>query len=235
MFPPVRDRLSFRGTKNDTAIPIADDGFGSLALSFGPTQIGSPGGQRRGGAAEKNINCPTIDFLTMQESGRVSLGGMSVSLGNPWLFFGVTYAVTWSFLLLAIALGVSFQSAEGVVLQLLALLGPGAAGIGFVYLVYGDRGRADFWNRIKQPRRIGVRWFLVILLVPVGVTIVATVGASLLGGPGVAWGEAVRELGSDPLAILPTLFFATLPPILEEFGWRGYAVNSLGHGGPRLL
>ena len=163
----------------------------------------------------------------MYESGRISLGGVSISLGNPWLFFGVTYAVTWSFLLLAIVLGVSFQSAEGVVLQLLALLGPGAAGIGFIYLVYDDRGRADFWNRIKQPRRIGVRWFLVILLIPVGVTIVAAVGASLLGGSGAAWGEAVRELSRNPLVILPTLFFATLPPILEEFGWRGYALDRL--------
>jgi membrane protease YdiL (CAAX protease family) len=130
-------------------------------------------------------------------------------------------------LLLAIVLDVSFQSAEGAVLQLLVLLGPGAAGIGFIYLVYDDRGRADFWNRIKQPRRIGVRWFLVILLTPVGVTVVAAVGASLLGGSGVVWGDAVRELSRNPLAILPTLFFATLPPILEEFGWRGYALDRL--------
>jgi membrane protease YdiL (CAAX protease family) len=72
-----------------------------------------------------------------------------------------------------------------------------------------------------------VRWFLVILLIPVGVTGVAAVGASLLGGSEVVWGEAVRELRSNPLAILPTLFFATLPPILEEFGWRGYALDRL--------
>jgi len=163
----------------------------------------------------------------MQTPGRPTVRNTSISVGGPWWFFGVTYSITWGFLLVAIALGVSFRSAEGVVLQLLALLGPGIAGIGFVYHVYDDRGRADFWNRIKQPRRIGVRWFLIILLIPVGVTTVATIGATLLGDPSVAWGVTVRELRSNPLALLPALFFATLPPILEEFGWRGYALDRL--------
>jgi membrane protease YdiL (CAAX protease family) len=72
-----------------------------------------------------------------------------------------------------------------------------------------------------------VRWFLVILLIPVGVTGVAAVGASLLGGSEVVPREAVREPRSSPLAILPTLFFATFPSTLEEFGWRGYALGQL--------
>jgi membrane protease YdiL (CAAX protease family) len=143
------------------------------------------------------------------------------------VFFGVAYAITWGCWLAAIALGVSFDTAFGAVLLLIGLTGPGAAGIGFIYLVYDDRGRTGFWNRIRQVRRIGVRWFLVILLVPVVVTIMAAIADSLLGGPGVALGEGVREFGVNPLAILPALFFATLQPILEELGWRGYALDRL--------
>lgn len=163
----------------------------------------------------------------MAESRRVGIGGRSIPVGNPWVFFGVTYAVSWGFLLVAIVWEVSFQSLEGLVLLLLALLGPGASGIGFVYLVYDDRGRADFWNRVRQPGRIGWSWFLVVLLVPVGVTVVAALSARLLGGPAVSWGEAILQLGAHPLSILPALFFATLPPILEELGWRGYALDRL--------
>lgn len=148
-------------------------------------------------------------------------------MGNPWVFFGVTYAITWSFLLLAIAFDVNFQSVEGVVLQLLALLGPGAAGIAFVYLVYDERGRTDFWTRITHPQRVGIRWLIVILSVPLGVTVLAGVVGLLLGGSGPAWGEGVSQFGANPLAILPALFFATLPPILEELGWRGYALDRL--------
>ena len=163
----------------------------------------------------------------MEESSRSTIGNTSISVGNPWLFFGTTYAITWGFWLAAIALEVPFDSAAGLVLLLVGLTGPGIAGIGFVYLVYDERGRMDFWNRLKQVRRIGVKWFLVILLVPVAVTLVATVVAVLVGGPGATWGEGVQAFGANPLAIVPALFFATLPPILEELGWRGYALDRL--------
>lgn len=163
----------------------------------------------------------------MHETGSRRIGRTSVEVGNPWVFFAVTYAITWTVLLLTIVLGINFQTAEGVVVQLLGLLGPSAAGIGFVYLVYGEEGRADFWNRIKEVSRIGVRWFLVILLIPIVVTVVAAIADSLLGGPGITWGEVIQETTSNPLAILPALFISTLPPILEELGWRGYALDRL--------
>lgn len=163
----------------------------------------------------------------MQEDTYRTIGNTSVGVGNPWLFFAVTFAITWGFWLAAIALGVSFDTAAGAVLLLIGLSGPGAAGIGFVYLVYDERGRADFWNRVTQVRRIGVRWGFVILLLPLGVTAAAVLIDALLGGPGAAWGEGVREFSSNPSAILPALFFATLPPILEELGWRGYALDRL--------
>ncbi|WP_232702049.1 CPBP family intramembrane glutamic endopeptidase [Halobacterium wangiae] len=163
----------------------------------------------------------------MGETARPTIGDTSISAGNPWLFFAVTYAITWSFWLAAIALGVRFDSAAGLALLLVGLTGPGAAGVGFVYLVYDERGRADFWNRIRSVRRIGVAWFLVILLVPTVVTVVAGVVDVLFGGPGATLDEGVQEFGVTPLAILPALFFATLPPILEELGWRGYALDRL--------
>jgi membrane protease YdiL (CAAX protease family) len=163
----------------------------------------------------------------MGETTRSTLGDTSISVGNPWLFFGVTYLLTWSFWVAAIALGVRFDSAAGLALLLVGLTGPGIAGIGFVYLVYDERGREDFWNRVTQVRRIGVEWLLVVLLIPVVVTLVAAVVETLLGGPGARFGEGVREFGVNPLSILPALFFATLPPILEELGWRGYALDRL--------
>jgi membrane protease YdiL (CAAX protease family) len=134
---------------------------------------------------------------------------------------------TWVFWLAAIALGVRFDSATGLVLLLVGLAVPGVAGIVFLYLVYDERGRSDFWNRVISPRRVGLRWLVVILLVPLGIAVLAGVVDLLLGGTGPTWGEGVTEFGVSPLAILPALFFATLPPILEELGWRGYALDRL--------
>ena len=146
------------------------------------------------------------------------------------MFFGATFAITWGCWLSAIGLGVSFDTALGAVLLLVGLVGPGAAGVGLTYAVYDERGRTDFWNRVRQVRRIGLRWFLVILTVPVVVTVVAAILDSLLAGPGVALGEGVQEFSVNPLAMLPALFFATLPPILEELGWRGYVLDRLQLG-----
>jgi membrane protease YdiL (CAAX protease family) len=143
------------------------------------------------------------------------------------VYLAVAVGGTWLFWLPAIALGVRFDSAVGLVLLLVGLAVPGVAGIAFVYLVYDERGRSDFWNRVVNPRRVGLRWLVVILLVPLGIGVLAGVADLLLGGTGPAWGEGVTEFGVNPLAILPALFFATLPPILEELGWRGYALDRL--------
>lgn len=146
---------------------------------------------------------------------------------GPWPFFAVTFAITWGCWLSVVALDVTAESAVGLVLLLVGLAGPGIAGIAFVYRVYGPAGRADFWDRLTNVRRFGARWLLVILLVPLGVALAAGLIDLLLGGVGPTWGEGVQAFGVDPLALIPVLFFATLPPLLEELGWRGYALDRL--------
>lgn len=165
--------------------------------------------------------------LKVTETKRSTVGEIARPAASPWLFFATTLGITWFFWLLVVALGLGVDSAAGALLLLAGLAGPGVAGVGFVYLVYDEPGRRDFWNRVTGLRRIGVRWVLVILLFPPAVIATAAAVDLLLGGPGAAWGEGVREFATSPLAILPALFFATLPPILEELGWRGYALDRL--------
>lgn len=148
-------------------------------------------------------------------------------VGSWWVYLAVAVGGTWAFWLPAIVLGVRFDSVAGLVLLLVGLAIPGLLGIVFVYLHYDERGRTDFWNRVTQPRRFGTRWLTVILLVPLGIGVLAGVVDLLFGGTGPVWGEGVTQFGVNPLVLLPTLFFATLPPILEELGWRGYALDRL--------
>jgi membrane protease YdiL (CAAX protease family) len=143
------------------------------------------------------------------------------------VFFAVTFAITWGFWLSAIAFDVGTDTAAGVVWLLLGLTGPGVAGVGLVYLLYDENSRKEFWNRVWDFRRIGGRWYLVILLyAPVAVAIAALIDV-LLGGGGATYAAWVPQLSTNLVAFLPTLFFATLPPILEELGWRGYALDQL--------
>lgn len=155
-------------------------------------------------------------------------------LAEPWKFFAATFGITWSFWLAAIALDLSFDSALGLALLLAGLTGPGVAGIGFVYLVYDADGRRDFWARLRGTRRIGVRWFLVILLLPFAIVLAAAGIDLVAGGTGATLGAGVRGFATNPMAILPAIFFATLPPLLEELGWRGYALDRLQSRGSAL-
>jgi len=168
-----------------------------------------------------------MDESTSHGRSKGDIENASDGIGRWWVYLAVAVGGTWLFWLPAIALGLRFDSAVGLVLLLVGLAVPGVAGIAFVYLVYDERGRSDFWNRVVNPRRVGLRWLVVILLVPLGISVLAGLADLLLGGAGLAWGEGVTEFGVNPLAILPALFFATLPPILEELGWRGYALDRL--------
>ena len=168
-----------------------------------------------------------MDESTSHARPEGDIENTSGGIGRWWVYLAIAVGGTWLFWLPAIALGVRFDSAVGLALLLVGLAVPGVAGIAFVYLVYDERGRSDFWNRVVNPRRVGLRWLVVILLVPLGISVFAGVADLLLGGPGPAWGEGVTEFAVNPLAILPALFFATLPPILEELGWRGYALDRL--------
>jgi membrane protease YdiL (CAAX protease family) len=165
--------------------------------------------------------------MPIDERRQEHAGATGLSVGSPWTFFAVTYATTWAFWLPAIAFDVSFSTVEGVALLVAGLAGPGLGGIGFTYLVYDDRGRADFWQRLRSVRRIGLRWGLVIAAVPLALSLLAAGVDRLFGGVGATWAAGVVGFAANPLTILPTLFFVTLPPFLEELGWRGYVLDRL--------
>lgn len=162
----------------------------------------------------------------MSETISPKIGNNFVSIGNPWVFFGVTFAITWGFWLLSILLGFRGDSTGGFLLGALGLAGPGVAGVAFVYLVYDEPGRNDFWNRLTQVGRIRARWLPAIFLLPPVVLITAAVADLALGGTSASladWLMADNRL----MLFLPTLFMATLVPLLEETGWRGYALDRL--------
>jgi membrane protease YdiL (CAAX protease family) len=151
----------------------------------------------------------------------------SSTLSSPWIFFAVTFGWTWLFWILAIALGLGSDTAPGIVLQLLGVIGPMVAGIAFTYLTRDKEGRRDYRLRVIDPRRIGFGWFLVVLLfVPILNSLAALLDI-LTGGSGATWGEAVVQFSSHPLAIIPSLLFASLIPFIEELGWRGYVLDRL--------
>jgi membrane protease YdiL (CAAX protease family) len=148
------------------------------------------------------------------------------SLRSPWLYFAVTFAWTWFFWGLGILLQVSMESAGGL-LFLLGVLGPMLTGIGFTYLTKDRAGRRDYWARVIDVKRIGLKWFLVILLFTPVLNVLAALLDVLFGGQGATWGPSLVNAASDPISLLFSALFATLIPFIEELGWRGYVLDRL--------
>ena len=119
------------------------------------------------------------------------------------------------------------ESTGGFAILFLGVLGPMLTGIGFTYLTRDRAGRRDYWKRIVDVKRIGLKWFAVILLFTPILNLLAAGIDVLVGGQGATWGPSLLNAVSDPISLLFSALFATLVPFIEELGWRGYVLDRL--------
>jgi membrane protease YdiL (CAAX protease family) len=148
-------------------------------------------------------------------------------LASPWIYFLATYIWSGIFGGLAILMNLSMETAEGLVLVLLAATGPMVTGIAFTYLTRDKAGRRDYWKRVVDFKRIPTKWYLVILLFVPILNSAAALLDKLAGGSGGTWGEAALNFITNPSSIILSILFASLFPFIEELGWRGYVLDRL--------
>jgi membrane protease YdiL (CAAX protease family) len=104
-------------------------------------------------------------------------------------------------------------------------LGPLVAALIVLGVVEGRSGLADLGHRMLRWR-VGVRWYVLAIAIPLGATLAAL-------GLNLALGSPVSALdGLDPWYLLIGLFFLRLinpldGPMGEEPGWRGFALPRL--------
>lgn len=158
---------------------------------------------------------------------KISSNLSTSTISSSWLFFALTFLWTWFFWILAAFLNVGMDSAAGVILLLLGVLGPMVTGITFTYLTQDKEGKRDYWKRIIDFRRISGKWYLIIFLFVPILTVLAAILDILSGGSGATLGELATNFLSQPLSIIPSLLCASLIPFIEELGWRGYALDRL--------
>ncbi len=140
-------------------------------------------------------------------------------------FFVLAYAFSWwPWPLYALGL------APGYIIG----FGPFLAALVVLALTRGKVGIIELLKRMVRWR-VGVQWYAVALLLPVGVTLVATASNVFLLG---AQPPSSAELEAWP-SLIPTFFLLLLIPGIggawEEPGWRGYALPNLQAGRPALL
>ena len=137
-------------------------------------------------------------------------------------FFVLTFAWSWTFWLLSSAVEAHAATAA-VALSALASFGPGIAAVAMVGFSGGRAGLHHWLKRCLQWR-VGWRWILLTLLLPLTVTAGVALAHAALGGT-LTTSPAHGQVLLVPAAFV-WVFFAGRP-LGEEFGWRGYALPAL--------
>jgi membrane protease YdiL (CAAX protease family) len=143
------------------------------------------------------------------------------------IFFGGTFAWTWSCYFAIVALHLDPYRWPGLPLLLAGGSAPTWMGIGLAMMANDRAARREFWRRSYDIRRIGPGWLAVIVLLFPALTAAAIGVDCLLGGtpPGM---DALRGILHNPLLFFPGVLLSFFSgPFSEEFGWRGFALDPL--------
>jgi membrane protease YdiL (CAAX protease family) len=139
-------------------------------------------------------------------------------------FFVLAYALSW---------WAWIPYTLGLFPNPVASFGPFLAALLVLMVAHGKSGVVGLLRRMVRWR-IGLRWYAVALLLPVGLALAATVLNVMLG----ARAPSSAELGGWT-GLLSTFAFVLLIPGLggawEEPGWRGYALPRLQTGRSALF
>ena len=146
---------------------------------------------------------------------------------NTRLFFLLTFCLSWAAWALAALLGARDSALPAQCLHYAGGLGSFAVTLALLHRRHTPDFRQDFWRRAIDFKRIGIKWYAVILLTVPALTALGALADKLLGGGGLQM-EAAERFVQQPWSFLPfgvfTLVFGPLP---EELAWRGYALDGL--------
>jgi len=129
------------------------------------------------------------------------------------------YLILTPLISLAIAL---FLPIPTVTIALLMVLVPVTMAILLTALAEGGKSLRALLKKLFQWR-ISLKWYAVALGIPAGIILASSLLAFLLG-----WISSIRVNDWSPPQYLIISIFTFIGAIMEEFGWRGYAL-------PRLL
>jgi len=146
---------------------------------------------------------------------------------SPWLFFLITYGLTWVLHVPAALSGQTNMEFPTMLLYMLGGFGPTVAGIVLVYRERDKNQRKDFWRRTIDFRRIRGSGYLVILLLPL-ILFALGLGLDVLVGGQPPALPNIAAAASQPATliglVIPLIIFG---PLSEELGWRGFVLDRL--------
>jgi membrane protease YdiL (CAAX protease family) len=159
---------------------------------------------------------------------------------NLWLFFLLAFGISWVVWIPAALASHGFLSLQlsPVFTGLLGAFGPSLAAIILTGVFQGKAGLRSLIGRLFVWR-VGIQWYVFVLLWPAVLSLMTSAINFLLGGPAPDFANppilrfyplppeafAVGLLPLLPFVFLQQMFISS--PMGEEIGWRGYALLGL--------
>lgn len=144
---------------------------------------------------------------------------------RPLKFFGLALAITWIFWICAIAINSEEYS---TFLMLLGLMAPAVIATVMIMRSKNKELKKDFVKRIVEVSRLNIpNLLLAVVLFFVSVAIAIVI--STLFGQSFDQFSFVDEFSFTGPGIMSALLTVLLASVIEEFGWRGYAQDSLAY------
>lgn len=144
-----------------------------------------------------------------------------------WLFFILTFMFSWLFWIIGVLSYEVEPTTPVLVFHYIGGVIPPLVAILLIYVRHTPEERREYWQRVIEFKRIGIKWYAVISFTA---PVLAGLGALLdviTGGKG-AVPEAAARFASHPLAMAPfAIFMLLFGPLPEELAWRGYALGQL--------
>jgi membrane protease YdiL (CAAX protease family) len=136
----------------------------------------------------------------------------------PWRYFALTLGFSWTLWASAIALNTSLESPLGYAFYLIGGVGPTVGALSLTYLK-GD----DPFRLVRESVSFGS-----LELGSVGVVVAVSVLPNLIAVVISERGVSHLSPEASPGSLVPWFVFLFVVAVIEEIGWRGYAL-------PRLL
>jgi len=145
--------------------------------------------------------------------------------GFPWLFFGLTYGLSWAIWVPYMLTG---KPVDGPVPALvIACSVPSLVGIILTCAASDNTGRNDFWTRVVSFKLIRLRWFAVLICLFPFLLALGLLTGKLFGGalPPLRGAEQILTQPAALMLYIGANFIGG--PLGEELGWRGFALDRL--------
>ena len=144
---------------------------------------------------------------------------------RPILFFTLVYLFTWAMWGAAYFLDRAGNPNAGLALMILGLVVPSATALIMVLTSKSQALKKDYIAKITDIKKIDPV-NVILAVASMFAIIMVSIAISLLFGQSTEQFSFVNGF-SFSIGGIPTLFTLVLTALLEEFGWRGYAEDSI--------